>query len=157
MKGCSVLCQENRIPNGRPLMPASSGTPSSRALSSVRTICFHTSGAASVCCRLNSTGRRLWRASCSSQGISPSMAGWLAVIWNTPWPTSPMTEPSALISSPVAKVPGGYLRSSYLCRKVRDVENPTAPACRAARTTSRMASRSAGEASSWWMARSPMT
>jgi hypothetical protein len=31
-----------------------------------------------------------------------------------------MTDPSAVISSPVAKVPGGYLRSSYLCRNVRE-------------------------------------
>jgi hypothetical protein len=60
-------------------------------------------------------------------------------------------------SSSAAKVPGTGSPSTALCRIVREVDTPTAPASIASRTMAAMAFRSAASAGSLRAPRSPMT
>ena len=76
---------------------------------------------------------------------------------NTPAPSSPSTAPMPNSSSSAANVPGTGSPSMARWARVRDVENPSAPARMPSRTMAAIAAMSSGVAGSLAAPRSPMT
>ena len=74
------------------------------------------------------------------------MSTWFEVIWNTPWPNSPSTRPMPKTSSRAAWVPGTSRPSAPRWIRVREVENPSAPAASDSRTCAAIAAMSSGVA-----------
>jgi hypothetical protein len=85
------------------------------------------------------------------------MAACSPAIWNTPARVSRSARPRPNSSSRVAKVPGTGRPSLALWIIVREVEKPSAPACRPSRTKRAISAMSSAVAGSLAAPRSPIT
>jgi hypothetical protein len=111
----------------------------------------------SSCRQLKVTGRPVSREILAIQANSPSGSNMSLATSKTPAPASPMARPTPISSSADAVVPAASSPSLARWSSVRVVENPTAPASMASRTSAAIRSISSGVASALWPPRSPMT